>query len=250
MGPAHLWAMNRTLPLRKLVGGQHLLVDWLLHPVSLIVLFLLSLMAALYAGEAEPSAPGGTGRITFKNLDSGQEAQAMEVYAAARAHFTRLTGREVGAVPVRICIVDHLGQGEASRTAGQKLGVTVYLDGESVVQISAAQTRSFGRVLAHELTHAFVREAYGAAVNRPLSEGFAEYIASQNYAAEVNRDIRAASAAMMKNPRLMPYVNGYNFCLHYADRPGFGMFFESQIKTLDFGLGHLETVWKRLERGA
>ncbi len=250
MVPAFLWVMNRTLQLRKLVGGQHLLMGWLLHPVSLIAFFLLSLMAALCAGGAEPSPAGGVGRISFDNLDPAQEVQAMEVYATARAHFTRLTSREVGEVPVRVRIVERLGRGEASRTVGQMLGVTVYVDGESVVQISAAQTRSFGRVLAHELTHAFVREAYGTAVNRSLSEGLSEYIASQFYGAEVNRDIRAASAVVMKNPRLMPYVNGYNFCLHHADRPGFGKFFESQIKMPDFGLGHLEAVWKRQEQGA
>ena len=104
--------------------------------------------------------------------------------------------------------------------------------------------------IAHELTHAFVREAFGAAENRALSEGFAEYLASRFYGAEVNRDIHAASAVVIRNPKLMPYVTGFDFCQSHVEKPGFAKFFESQIVMPDFGPGHLANVWKRLEAHA
>lgn len=221
---------------------------WLLNPVTLIGLLLLSLVVILRAEGNDAAPVGGETSLTFEGVDASDEAQAMEVYSAVRSHFLRLTGREVGRMPFRVTMVDRLGSGEASRTAGQVLGMTVHTGGESVIQVSRAANGSFGRVFSHELVHAFVREAYGKAVNRALSEGLADYIASLLFSAEVNRDVRAASNAVVRNSRLIPYVNGFNFCLHYAQREGFGDFYASQIGMPDFGFGHLENVWKRQGR--
>jgi hypothetical protein len=224
------------------------IMEWLLHPVVLVGFLLLSLVLALRAEPATGAPAAEEAALSFENVDAGDEAAAMEIYATVRAHFTRITGREVGKLPIRVAMVDHLGSGEASRTAGQVLGVTVHSAGRSLIQISSSQDRTFGRVFAHELVHAFTREAYGQAVNRSLSEGLADYVASLLFSAEVNRDLRAASKAVVRNPRLLPYVNGYNFCLHYAQREGFGDFYASQIGMPDFGFGHLERVWKRQGR--
>lgn len=240
--------MNRTLHLRKPVGSQQLLVGWLLHPVSLVVLFLLSLAAALCAG-VEETRPENASSLICDNLTPDQEAQAAVIYREARAQFVRLMGREVGRIPVRVCEVEQLrGRGEASRTVGQMQGVTAYVGGEIVVQISASRSSSFGRVLAHELTHAFVREAFGAAVNRSLSEGFAEYVASLQFPSEVKHNLRAASFAVARSPKLMPYVSGFEFCSRHAKSLGFAKFFESQIGMMDFGPGQLADAWKCLPR--
>ena len=189
-----------------------------------------------------------TGRfpLIFEGLSEPEMREAREVYLVTRDRFMQLTGRKVGALPVRVQIVEHLSSvGQASRTVRQVMGTTVQHGRECQVYISVFRRGSLGRVLAHEFTHTFLREAYGNTSNQALSEGLAEYLSSLSYSAEVNHDLRAASAAYVSAPKLQPYVEGYNFCLHYADSPHFISFFDRQVYLPDFGFDCLMSTWKQ-----
>lgn len=237
--------MKRHLPIAKSAGDRFSNGPRKVFLAGRIAGLLAFGMLTLRADPEIQRTAREEGALVFENVDASDEAKAREVYAAVRAHFTRITGREVGKLPIRVRLVESLGRGEASRASSHVLGVTVHREGRSEIQISALQQRSFGRVLAHELVHVFSREACGAAVNRVLSEGLADYIASLLYSAEVNRDLRAASHVKTRDPRLLPYVRGYHFCLHHAEREGFGEFYARQIGRPDFGFGDLEGAWKR-----
>ncbi|MCC7518777.1 MAG: hypothetical protein IT578_06290 [Verrucomicrobiae bacterium] len=223
--------------------------------------FLASLLAlggfllGASSGKGTPLATP-TSRSCFETdgLPADLAAQAEQIYAITRAHFIRLTNREVGRLPIRLRLVENPGGHEALRRGEKVLGSTVHHADFSEVRVGSEEARSFGRVLAHEITHVFVREAFGRAANRALSEGFAEYVASLSFGAEVRHDMRAAFHPRTRGTRILPYVNGFNFCLHYAEKPAFASFFAEQISLPDFGMSQLLTVWEwhqaRLQRMA
>lgn len=217
---------------------------------SLFSFFLVGLTLLFAAGvlpapcRAAEKAPGRLPLI-LEGLPEAEAREAREVYRVTRERFTQLTGRKVGAWPVRVRLVEHPSAGQASRTVRQVMGTAVQRGRECQVNVSLLRRGSLGRVLAHEFTHAFLREAYGPTANQALSEGLAEYLASLGYSAEVNRDLRAASAAYVNAPKLQPYVEGYNFCLHYAASPYFLSFFDRQVYLPDFGFNCLMSTWKQ-----
>lgn len=210
------------------------------HAVAAAVAVIAISGAAAASERNDPKPP-----LLLEGLTADEARDAREVYRATRDHFTEITGRPVGAFKIRVRLVERAMGGEASRTLTQVMGATQQGREECRISISRLRRGSFGRVLAHELAHAFLREAYGRTTNRALSEGFAEYLASLEYSAEVNRDLRAAAAQYANAPKLQPYVAGYNFCLHYARDPDFLAFFDREIYFPDFGFDHLLTAWKR-----
>lgn len=213
---------------------------------------LLSSTGGAFAETVASSAEGGKKAaklpLVFEGLSKEEAREAREVYRRTRERFIELTGRKVGALTVRVRFVERPSGGEAVRTITQRMGVTVQNRGECRISIRRLRRGSFGRVLAHELVHAFLHEAYGRVENRALSEGFAEYLASFDHSAEVNHDMRSASARYVNAPKIQPYVEGYNFCLHYARAPGFVAFFDRQIYTPDFGFETLMTLWRQAQR--
>lgn len=206
---------------------------------------LLAASSAFAGSPRSPEKPPQKSLLILDGLPDEEAREAREVYRVTRERFIELTGRKVGAIPVRVRLVERASGGEANRTVSQVMGTAIHGARECRISISVLRRGSFGRVLAHELTHAFLSEAYGRTANHALSEGLAEYLASLSYSSEVNRDMRAASAAYVNVPKLQPYVEGYNFCLHYARSPTFIPFFDRQVYIPDFGFDHLMTTWKR-----
>lgn len=227
-----------------------------LHPSHRALAFLLQtraaaasfaatmLFAACVAAPASERSPPKL-PLRLEGLSEDDAREAREVYRVTRERFTEITGRPVGALKIRVQLVERAMGGEASRTLTQVMGVTRQSREECRISITPLRRGSFGRVLAHELTHAFLHEAYGRTTNRALNEGLAEYLASLSYSAEVNRDQRAAAANYASAQKLQPYVAGYNFCLHYARDPDFIAFFDRRIYMPDFGFDDLMTAWRR-----
>jgi diadenosine tetraphosphatase ApaH/serine/threonine PP2A family protein phosphatase len=228
-----------------------------LFPRRRVVVALLGGLAlglAAFPSRADPSPHAAKtpakDPLVLDGLPPEEARLAHQVYLETRERFIALTGRRVGDLPIRVRLVERAAGGEASRTVTQVMGTAVQRPGECRISISLRRRGSFGRVLAHELTHAFLREAYGRPANKALSEGFAEYLASLSHSAEVNHDMRASASQYASAPSIQPYVEGYNFCRHYARSPGFMSFFERQLQVPDFGFDHLMTVWERERRAA
>ncbi len=189
-------------------------------------------------------------RAIFENATPQQEKIGEKVIAATRDRFNQLMKTEAGQRPIRVCFVDRCSWGEASRTVSVNIqGITSFQDQEWRIEISREHTASFERILAHEVAHALVREAFGippgVLVNRTLNEGLAEYLASLECAGEVNRDFQSGVGQSLIPPKWRPYMDGYRFCRRHAEEPGFGTFFARHLGDIGGEYAYLDALWSR-----
>jgi len=184
--------------------------------------------------------------VVVENGPPEIQKMAHDIVAETAWRFQQASGVAVGKMPIHVVFVDTVDTGENIRTdSGRVQGVTIYNPETSscTVQIPLRKSSSFGRVLAHEVTHAFVREAYGRVINRTLNEGLAEYMASLEFPSEVRHDLqRARGSGLMLV--LRPYVDGQQFCQDHATDPHFGSFLASEFKTSHLTYSQLSKAWK------
>ena len=185
-------------------------------------------------------------QVVFENTDAETEVLGRKIIAITAERFEKITGTHVGKLPVIVKFTDEIVFGDASRiSSGRVQGVTLYDRDSCTIQIAKKRISTFGRVLAHEVTHVFVREAFGQAFNRTLNEGLAEYLAAQEFPAEVERDMRNASAKGFVPQALRTYVDGHRFCKHFAEDANFAAFFASEIKKSTYtDFSELKIAWE------
>lgn len=127
-------------------------------------------------------------------------------------------------------------------TKGCKLeGMTVGSAGEYVIKIVDQSGLNFNRVLAHEMTHVYVKQSFGEGSNQMLNEGLAEYIASLQYAFDVTGDLKNAEKSTVR--QLQPYVIGYQFCKEHAREKQFADFFQKELDSNHSSYGSLKKAW-------
>ncbi len=251
MARAVLWGMN-TFPVPahlRAKRGPVVIVEtrmhWFLNPITLGFLMVVALVAALMA-EEPPVGTAGSSVVSFVNATAEQKAVGPKVVASIREQLMKLTGRELGHMPIEVRLVEELGRGNASCLAtGRMQGVEFQTAGVFVIEILKNGSSSFGRVLAHEMTHALLHEAYGEILNRTLNEGMAEYMASQDFSMEVSRDFRAALNLSPMPAKLRPYVEGQKFCQRHATENGFAAFLAAELGQPDGGGAALQEAWKQ-----
>ncbi len=212
---------------------------------TLFSLWLLSMLIMVRADEpvstSSPLPP-----VTFENAASEVVEEAGAIVATALQHFEKVTQRKTGNRPIRVRFVEILSaRGMEHLGDGRIQGVTHHEADFSVIEISTRRTSSWGRTLAHELTHVFVREAYGKVANRTLNEGLAEYVAFRIFPSEVSRDLSNAHASLGPlSPARRPYVEGLRFVAQHASDKRFPNFFESAIKNPNSSYQDLKETWK------
>ncbi len=185
-------------------------------------------------------------QATFENTDKETEILGRKIIAITAERFEKITGVHVGKLPVTVRFAEEIVFGDASRVSSGKVqGVTLYDRDSCTIQIAKKRISTFGRVLAHEVTHVFVREAFGQALNRTLNEGLAEYMAAQEFPSEVERDMRNAAAKGFVPQGLRTYVDGHRFCKSFAEDANFAAFFAREIKkSTHTDFSELKEVWE------
>jgi len=207
---------------------------------------LTYLIAALWSYSLRADEVQRTGRqVIFENATPEMEELGKKIIDVTANRFEKKTGKKVGNTTIYVQFVETTALGDHSRTtAGKVQGVTIYRPTSCTIQISTKRSSTFGRVLAHEVTHVFVREVFGKAANSTLNEGFAEYLAAQEYPSEVKRDMKAAASQRVLSCNLKPYVEGHQFCERFADDVRFPEFFASQISSKETsGYQALKQAW-------
>lgn len=211
------------------------------------LLFLLGLSITWATGRAQDQAPISfpTPRVTFENLPDDQRELADEIIVRVTRCFMEISHEAVGTMPIRVRFTPTLSMGENSHTAaGHIQGVTVHEADSSTIEISTSRTSSWGRIFAHELTHALARATYGKANNRTLSEGLAEYVASELFPTEVGDDMRNIRLGR-STPVLRSYLDGFRFVAQHALDKRFAAFLKSTIKDSTMSLSELRDAWGR-----
>lgn len=220
-----------------------------LSPLKVLVLaaLLLPSMPTIQAhegcGEAHRLA------IAFENMDEEAAAEANKIVAECAARFERITGKKVGDRNVRLRFEDSLRMpGQALAGGGEVRGATTHSADSSTVRISTRSRSRWQRVLAHEIVHVFIRDAFGQAPNKTLNEGLAEYVASQLYCGEVQRDLQSARRGKF-NQALLPYIEGHRFCAEHAEDAAFAKFFAREIRSSDTSYETLTHLWNQANTG-
>ena len=219
--------------------------------LSLSILWVMhGSLSQAFAGEKESTTVDPSKvvepQVVFEDADAETEALGRKIVLITAERFEKITGVRVGKLPITVKFTDEIIFGDASRvSAGRVQGVTLYEKDSCTIQIAKKRISTFGRVLAHEVTHVFVREAFGQAFNRTLNEGLAEYLAAQEFPAEVERDMRNAGAKGFVPQALRTYVDGHRFCKHFAEDENFAAFFASEIKkSTHANFSELKTAWE------
>ena len=161
------------------------------------------------------------------------ETEAKDLIAQAAQYFEKLTGQAVGHRAIQIHFVNRPSTGDAIHVGGGDVeGVTFHVKTDSIIEISRKHPDRWKRILAHEVTHVFVQEAFGPVKNRTLSEGLAEYVADNFFPNQVRNDFYKASNAkfVLLVAKLQPYVDGFRFVSQHARDSRFAEFFAIESK--------------------
>ncbi|MBI4025606.1 MAG: hypothetical protein HY360_11550 [Verrucomicrobia bacterium] len=223
------------------------LLNIVLHPLTLIILFCGWLLIAVAIAQADDRVLIGdtASAISFVNANPDDIEEGRRIAAVVSRLFEQITLHRVGSRSIYVCFSNSMAFGEMSLSGeGRVQGTTVHQANCSTIQISNSRTSSWGRVFAHELTHVFVREAYGRSLNRTLNEGLAEYIAAMLFSSEVRRDLRNATRGPTA-AALRPYVEGFRFIAEHVADERLPAFLESEMKTGDGSYRSLREAWDR-----
>lgn len=217
-------------------------------PYFRAIIFLLCLAPATLLLAQKAEEPGLM--AAFENVDPEVSAEGMKIISECARRFREVTHHKAGDWTVRVCFVEKIhAHGMNLCSHGQLRGVTRHgCDGSTIqiaTRLAAGQRSSWERVLAHEVVHALVREAYGNTSNTTLNEGLAEYIAGQMFPSEVRRDLHNAVWGA-SSQALIPYVEGHRFCSEHGEEKDFADFFAKAIKTNDIGYDGLAHEWQEL----
>lgn len=196
-------------------------------------------LGILQAGEGDRAAAPEL-KVIFTHATPKLEEEARWIIGGTAERFEQVTHESIGNVTIRVEVVDDSGAlDEGFSPAGKIQGMTVFHHGSNLgaIRISSQRSVGFGRILAHEVTHVFVREVFGRVRNRVLNEGLAEYLASLQFPSEVKRDLR--SAASSSSASLRQYVDGYRFCEQFAGDERFPGFLKREINR---NLGNYEEL--------
>ncbi len=203
-------------------------------------------IAPLLSAEENVATPALKMHVTFENAGSDVTEEGEKIIARCAAKFEEITHRKLGEWSINICFEQQIRARGANLTSADHLrGVTTHGSASSTIRIATGQRSSWGRILAHEVTHAFVRNAYGTAVNTTLNEGLAEYMAEQFYASEVHRDLHNAQWGHFSE-KLLPYVEGHRFCSEHVEDHEFPEFFAKEIKKGTSSYNCLAYEWKMI----
>ena len=214
-------------------------------PLTLLtILFFLSAASLLKADE-KAATSGSNLQVVFENTDSEAAEEGKKIIAQCAARFEEITHRKLSEWTVQIRFEEKI-QTRGMALAGHDglRGVTTHSKTASTIRIAIGNKSNWGRILAHEVTHAFVRNAYGPALNDTLNEGLAEYMAEQLYPSEVHRDMHNASWGRFSE-KLLPYVEGHRFCCEHATDRAFPSFFANEIKQGTSSYDCLAYEWKQ-----
>jgi hypothetical protein len=202
---------------------------------KIFVVFLFLFESLLFAASPES---------TFETNDDQISSEGKLIIGRTADKFREILGVQVGAYPIHVYFVENLHLGDLVRTGeGEIQGVTMYGEKKGIIEILKHRQSSLARVLSHEVTHVFIREAFGPSSNQFLNEGLAVYFAGQICPVEIRQQMDLFSYKPAPT-EMRPYIEGYRFVRAHIKDPKFSEFLKDELKHSCDTLHDLELRWK------
>ncbi len=207
--------------------------------------WLLGIVCALPLRGAEETA---FGQLTFAGLSPEMQIAARRVVVATGARFDRLFGTSVGRMPtvVRWVAAEEVACG--GEEIGGMSGLCVVREGRAEILVATRANAAVAAILAHEATHAFLAEAFGAVRDPFLNEGLAQWFAAQAWP-PLRNELRHLWLKGGPRTSSSPYVAGFHWIEEHVERPGFGEFVKTGRDATSKNVDDLEKRWREFARG-
>jgi hypothetical protein len=208
----------------------------------IILFFLVLFFSAVRTYSEQTELPP----INFEGATPKRVEEAQKIMVEIEGHFQKVFHKKVKPPLVDIQLLETLrGNGMNCSYEGHLEGVTLFTDSTCVIQISTQRTSTWGRILAHEMGHVLIHQAYGQPSNLWLNEGIAEYLAGESFPSEVRTAYRKNASQRLLPIQVIPYVEGLRFCNSHAEDAKFPGFFEVEIKNSVKSVEELVTKWEK-----
>lgn len=205
-----------------------------------------------FAAKKDEKSPVTDLSIKFDTASPKQFREAEQILGEIRGNFTSIFKKEVKLPSIDIEFVPHIVAEENTTepkytSDGRLQGLTKPTEAGYSILISNERTSTWGRILAHELAHVVLQEAFGVHRNQWLSEGMAEVLACKSFPSEVIRSYNRQEKKKFVAAELVPYIEGYWFCRRHFEESCFARFYESEAKNSVDSMSELESRWQQFK---